>query len=130
MAAPALISFFSSVSHQLSDPLVCESSIYLGIFCSRRMARLPNPSTNRDRAGTIVSAPTDELRNHPTRGAGASLQVWRVSVETLMDATFDPYRATSAFARLNQILADAGQSHSQAAAVCSTRMQRSPPWLG
>jgi len=83
-----------------------------------------------DGAGTIVSAATDELLNHPTRGVGASLQLWRASVETLMEATFNPDRATSAFGRLDQILADAGHSHSRPPAVCSTRMQGTPPWLG
>jgi len=61
MAAPAFTSFFSSVSQQLSDPLVCESSIYLGAFCSRRMAPLPNPSTSRDRA----DATSIEVSGHP-----------------------------------------------------------------
>lgn len=63
-----------------------------------------------DGAGTSVAAATDDLLNHPTRGVGANLQAWRTNVESLMDSTFNPDRSTSAFGRLDQILADAGQN--------------------
>jgi len=62
-----------------------------------------------DGAGTTVASATNDLLNHPTRGVGASLQAWRADVEALMDATFNPDRSTSAYGRLDQILADAGQ---------------------
>ena len=70
-----------------------------------------------DGAGTIVSAATDDLLNHPTRGVGAILQSWRTKVEALMDSTFNPDRATSAFGRLDQILDAAGQTQLAATRV-------------
>ena len=58
-----------------------------------------------DGAGSTVSAATGDLLHHPTTGVTASLAQWRSNIESLMDSTFNPDRSTSAFGRLDQILA-------------------------
>lgn len=58
-----------------------------------------------DGAGSTVSAATGDLLHHPTTGVTASLANWRSNIESLMDSTFNPDRSTSAFGRLDQILA-------------------------
>lgn len=62
-----------------------------------------------DGAGSTVSAATGDLLHHPTTGVAASLALWRSNIEGLMDSTFNPDRSTSAFGRLDQILAAANQ---------------------
>lgn len=62
-----------------------------------------------DGAGSTVSAATGDLLNHPTTGVTASLALWRRDIESLMDSTFNPDRSSSAFGRLDQILAAANQ---------------------
>lgn len=65
--------------------------------------------TQIDGAGSAVSAVTGDLLHHPTTGVTASLADWRSNIELLMDSTFNPDRSTSAFGRLDQILAAANE---------------------
>ncbi len=81
-------------------------------------------------AGTIVSAATDDLLNHPTRGVGASLQVWKTNVESLMDATFNRIARPVPSAGWIRSSKRPDRPSSRQHEACSTLMPRTPPWPG